>query len=323
MARSSRKNSSTFTQRLSGFATVPFKSWFAPENRRASIASSVVVGLSLAGLLAWGVPKLRHRLLERSLAQTAQAHNSNNGLHVVSYESLPAWFDETRQELVSSRVRSAVGDLSTIDQTRLSRARDAMLSTGWFEQIRQIRLADGGGFLVDATFHTPFAIIRHGDFDFLVTPEGRLMPMEWPAGHRPASPHYVALLGASSPAPAAVGERWSGADVAAGLELARAIASEAWYSKIAGIELSRVSSENALILVTNDGGRLIWGRAPDDRTVAEVPTETKLRTIDYLFRTTGRVDAGGGRIIDLRGDLVTVRADDAVTGAGVDATTQQ
>jgi hypothetical protein len=66
---------------------------------------------------------------------------------------------------------------------------------------------------------------------------------------------------------------------------------------------------------------LIWGRAPDDRSVAEVPTETKLRTIDYLFRTTGRVDAGGGRIIDLRGDLVTVRADDVAVGGGEETTT--
>ncbi len=316
MARSSRKNSSSFSQRIAGF-----KSIFAPENRNTSLATSIVVGVALAGLLAWGVPKLRSRLLERSLAQAERSDSVDSGMHVVSYETLPAWFDETRQQLVSSRVRSAVGDLSTIDQTRLSRARDAMLSTGWFQDIRQIRLADGGGFLVDASFHTPFAIIRHGEFDFLVTPEGRLMPMEWPAGHRPATPHYVALLGASSAAPAAVGERWSGADVAAGLELARAIASESWYSKIAGIELSRVASENALILVTNDGGRLIWGRAPDDRSVAEVPTETKLRTIDYLFRTTGRVDAGGGRIIDLRGDLVTVRADDVAVGGGEETTT--
>jgi len=316
MARSSRKNSSSFSQRIAGF-----KSIFALEHRNTSLATSIVVGVALAGLLAWGVPKLRSRLLERSLAQAERSDSVDSGMHVVSYETLPAWFDETRQQLVSSRVRSAVGDLSTIDQTRLSRARDAMLSTGWFEDIRQIRLADGGGFLVDASFHTPFAIIRHGEFDFLVTPEGRLMPMEWPAGHRPATPHYVALLGASSAAPAAVGERWSGADVAAGLELARAIASESWYSKIAGIELSRVASENALILVTNDGGRLIWGRAPDDRSVAEVPTETKLRTIDYLFRTTGRVDAGGGRIIDLRGDLVTVRADDVAVGGGEETTT--
>ena len=48
---------------------------------------------------------------------------------------------------------------------------------------------------------------------------------------------------------------------------------------------------------------------PGDRSVAEVPTETKLATLDYLYRSNGRIDVGGGRAIDLRGDLVTLRAD--------------
>ncbi|MFM7260401.1 MAG: hypothetical protein ACKO3W_07335 [bacterium] len=278
------------------------------EGSRLPLMTAIACSLGLIGLAAWGVPKLRERLRTQTIDAIAQAtDDSTHG--AVNYTELPAWFDEKRQSQVSSRVRSAVGDLSTIDQTRLSRAKDAILSTGWFEEIRQISLADGGGFLVDAKFLVPFAIVRHGEFDFLVTPEGRLMPMEWRAGHRPAQPHYVAILGATQPAPGAIGDRWQGADLAAGLELARAIASEAWFTQVAGIDLSRFSAENALVLVTQAGGHVVWGRAPDDRSVAEVPTETKLATLDYLFRSNGRIDAGGGRAIDLRGDLVTLRAD--------------
>lgn len=303
MARSSRKKTSTFADRFDSLRA----GILGDNGRFASIAAGVVL-VALVGLVWWGIPKLRHRLREQSMSTPSTA--------VVSYTALPAWFDDKRQSQVSARVLSAVGDLSSIDQTRLSRARDAMMSTGWFDVISQIRLADGGGFLVDATFLRPFAIVRHGEFDFLVTPEGRLMPMDWPAGHRPAAPHYVALLGASQPAPAAQGDIWPGADVAAGLELVRAISGEKWFSLVAGIELSHFTSEKSLILITRDGGRLIWGRAPDDRSVAEVPTETKLSTLTYLFHTSGRIDSGGGRILDLRGDLVTVRAEVAEGSVG-------
>ena len=132
----------------------------------------------------------------------------------------------------------------------------------------------------------------------------------------------MAILGASQPAPGAIGDRWQGADLAAGLELARTIASEAWFSQVAGIDLSRFASENALVLVTQAGGAVVWGRAPDDRSVSEVPTETKLATLDYLFRSNGRIDVGGGRAIDLRGDLVTLRAD-ARTAAADDGSTSE
>lgn len=298
MARSSRKKIFSLADRFDAL-----RARLMTSNEKIS---SIIAGIVLVALIAfvwWSVPRLHDRLRDQSIA-TIMPGNGR-----VSYAQCPTWFDETRQTQVSTRVANAVGELSTIDQTRLSRARDAMLSTGWFDEITQISLADGGGFLVEATFLRPFAIVRHGDFDFLVTPEGRLMPMDWPAGHRPASPHYVALLGATNSAPAATGDAWKGTDVAAGLELARAIASQEWFPLVSGIELSRYQSENALVLVTRDGGHVIWGRAPDDRSVAEVPTETKISTLDYLYRSTQRIDSGGGRTLDLRGDLVTVRAD--------------
>jgi hypothetical protein len=312
-----KKNSTSLSDR---FANLRARA--LGEESRLPLIAAIGFSLGLVGLAAWGVPKLRERLRTQTVDALASGTpvpgTTAESLGTVSYTELPAWFDEKRQSQVSARVRSAVGDLSTIDQTRLGRAKDAMLSTGWFSAIHQIRLADGGGFLVDAEFLVPFAIVRHGEFDFLVTPEGRLMPMEWPAGHRPAQPHYVAILGASQPAPGAIGDRWQGADLAAGLELARAIASEEWFQQVAGIDLTRFAGENALVLVTQSGGQIVWGRAPDDRSVAEVPTETKLATLDYLQRSNGRIDAGGGRVIDLRGDLVTLRAD-ARTAAASDA----
>ena len=138
-------------------------------------------------LVLWGVPKLKARLDDRTVAA--------RGSSEVEFDDAPAWFDAKRSAEVSERVAMAVGDGSVLDPNRLAKARAALLTTGWFRSVEQIRLADDGGFLVDATFVRPFAVVRHGEFDFLVDDAGRLLPMQWTAGHRPAEPHYIAIVG--------------------------------------------------------------------------------------------------------------------------------
>lgn len=296
MARNTRKNSSRLADRFDAL-----RSSLLSSGGRASTIAAVAVGILLSALIFWGVPKLRERLDARVMAGGGQTS--------VDYVSAPAWFDGKRRAEVSERVAMAVGDGSVLDPNRLAKARAALLTTGWFHSIEQVRLADDGGFLVEATFVRPFAVIRHGEFDYLVDEEARLLPMQWTAGHRPATPHYVAIVGTASPNRGDYGSPWPGADVAAGLELARLLQPKPWFGEVAAIDLSQYQSDQTLSLITRHNGRLVWGRAPNDRSVAEVTPDAKVRTLDYLYATQRRIDSGGGRTIDLRGDLVTVRAD--------------
>jgi len=296
MARNTRKNQSSLADRFDAL-----RSSLLSGGARASTIAAIAVGALLSALLFWGVPKLRERLDARVMAV--------GGTATVGYVAAPAWFDGKRRAEVSERVAMAVGDGSVLDPNRLAKARAALLTTGWFHSIEQVRLADDGGFLVEATFVRPFAVVRHGEFDYLVDDEARLLPMQWTAGHRPATPHYVAIVGTSAPNRGDYGSVWPGADVAAGIELARLLQPKPWFAEVAAIDLSQYQSERTLSLITRHNGRLIWGRAPTDRSVAEVTPDAKLRTLDYLYATERRIDSGGGRTIDLRGDLVTVRAD--------------
>lgn len=296
MARNTRKNPSSLADRFDAL-----RSSLLSGGARASTISAIAVGALLCALLFWGVPKLRERLDARVMAV--------GGAATVAYVAAPAWFDGKRRAEVSERVAMAVGDGSVLDPNRLAKARAALLTTGWFHSIEQVRLADDGGFLVEATFVRPFAVVRHGEFDYLVDDEARLLPMQWTAGHRPATPHYVAIVGTSAPNRGDYGSVWPGADVAAGIELARLLQPKPWFAEVAAIDLSQYQSERTLSLITRHNGRLMWGRAPTDRSVAEVTPDAKLRTLDYLYATERRIDSGGGRTIDLRGDLVTVRAD--------------
>lgn len=304
MAKNARKRS--FLSALSGKVANGLdglRGHFASGGNAVSNIAAMLVLAGCVALLWWGVPKLRTRLAERA---TVAAESFD-----LAFTNAPSWFDGLRRAEVRDRVRAAVGEGSLLDQRRLATAREALLATGWFRSVEQVRLADHGGFQIDATFVRPFAVVRHGTFDYLVDDEGRLLPMQWTAGHRPASPHYVALVGSGSLPTGGYGTQWPGADVAMGLELARLLAGRAWFPEVSAIDVTRAADARELVLVTRHDGRVLWGRAPSDRSVAEVTPDAKLRTLDYLYATERRIDNGQGRVIDLRGDLVTLRADAA------------
>lgn len=304
MARNARKR--PFLSALSGQIANGLdglRGLVAPGSNAASNIAAAGVLAACVALLWWGVPRLQTRLAERASVAAASFD--------LEFTNTPGWFDGLRHAEVRDRVLAAVGDGSPLDQRRLATAREALLSTGWFRSVEQVRLADHGGFLVDATFVRPFAVVRHGTFDYLVDDEGRLLPMQWTAGHRPASPHFVAVIGSASAPEGGYGTQWPGADVAMGLELARLFAGRAWFGEVSAIDVSRSTDARELVLVTRHNGRVLWGRAPNDRSVAEVTPDAKLRTLDYLYATERRIDSGQGRVIDLRGDLVTLRADAA------------
>lgn len=307
MARTNRRQPRPIASPLSRLVAA-IRTGFVAPSARTSVVGAVLTTIGIAAVVAWGVPHLRARIDERQVA--------SDGPPAIAYVDAPRWFDQIRRDRVAARVMQAVGESSTLDPHRLAKARDALMTTGWFDSIEQVRLADSGGFIVEARFVQPFAIVRHDRFDYLVDPSARVLPMEWPAGHRPAEPHYVTIVGASAPPPGENGVHWAGSDVAAGLELVKLIADRPWFGEVAGIDVSGHGASNQLVLVTSGNGRLVWGRSPGDRSAAEVPAETKLRTLDYLYASNRRIDNGSGRTIDLRGDLVTVRRNDlAAEGA--------
>lgn len=304
MARS-RSKTSSLADRFDAF-----RANAAAIGANASTVASICVLAAIVGMLWWGVPRLRDRMQQQAIAAGEP--------RTVAYTSAPPWLDPLRQSEISARVSQAVGPVSVLDPSRLTLARAALESTGWFESIEQVRLSDEGGFLVDATFVRPFAVIRHSDFDYLVDVDGRLLPMQWAAGHRPAAPHYVAIVGAAAMPSGDYGSVWPGSDVAGGLELAKFLAREPWFEQIAAIDVSSLPSRAEATLITTGGGRLLWGRLPTDRTAAEVPPETKLRSMAALLASTGRIDVGANRTIDLRGDVVTVLADPLQAQASTD-----
>lgn len=249
-------------------------------------------------LLAVGVPRLRAYLDARSMVPAAEI--------TVRFTKCPPWFDETRQLELRQAVANAVGDGSALDPSRIATAREVVAQSGWFRAIRQIELEGNGGFLVDAEFRNPFAVVLHGEREHLIDEQGCRLPLSWPLGHRPAQPHWISLVHATQPPPGEPGAAWPGRDIEAGIDLLKATWQRRWESQIAAIDLSRFESEG-LVLMTGTGGFIVWGLPPSVVSTAEPPAAAKLRNLDHLFASTGSIDNGSNRIIDLRTDVPSVR----------------
>ncbi len=248
----------------------------------------------LATAWALGTPKLE---------AYASAHQPDSDV-VVRLVDLPAW---VQPELASMLVETATRHIGTdpLDRADLVNAREALLTTGWFVSVDQVRRV--GTQLVDvtATLAEPCAVIRDRmrPRDHLVDARGRLLPRTYAPGERSG---YIGLTGAQYAAPTHSGMTWPGADVAAGLEVLALIRDKPWLDQIVRIDLTRHRKDGSIRLVTDRDCTIIWGRAPGDEAGSDVPALQKLSYLDYHHEQYGHIDRGLEEL-DITGDVVVGR----------------
>jgi hypothetical protein len=180
-------------------------------------------------------------------------------------------------------------------------------TTGWVEQVQEVRRAAGGVIEVHSRWRAPMAVVRQGGRDHLVTEDGRLMRYAWPAGGSP----LPAIIGADRMTPAGsvlVGSRWPDAPVLAGVELLALLHRELrddpllgprGFDQVTAVDIGEHDSRQRLTIVTDRGSRIVWGRAPGDSVPDPVSTAQKLRKLEYLRRHPDyehRIDAGQARL---------------------------
>jgi hypothetical protein len=252
-----------------------------------------------AGLLvvAWalGVPRLEAYASDRQALGPVEVRLLN----------APPWMSG---DLKASLILTAeeVIDPDPRNRQGLVVAREALLATGWFDEIPQVRRVNRELVEIDARFAHPFAVVRDpdGTADFLVDPRGKLLPRAFPAGR---AEHFTAIVGVGFNRPAGPGQVWQGTDVAAALDILQLISRRPWRGQVAEIDMSSYLDRDAIRLVTDRGCVILWGRAPGEERGGEVSAEQKLSYLDYHQEHYGHIDRGFLQEIDITGDVVIGR----------------
>lgn len=254
--------------------------------------TATLIGAALA--LGMGVPVLRADALKRA----------PEGPITVTFSDRPVWMTDGEIGPIADLVAEQIAG-SPMDRAGLERAREALTSTGWFEEIRQVRRSGADQVLVEGDWAVPFAVVREGGYDHLVDMRGRLLPRCYRPGTAPRG--LLHIEGAHQPRPQAYGTPWPGEDMSAAMSLARLVADAPWRAQIAWIDLADTRQDGCLRLKTTRGCTVKWGRAPGREGAAEVPSKQKLEYLGWLHDHYGRIDAGCEDQLDLLTDYVGSR----------------
>lgn len=268
-------------------------SW--PSALRVSKAAVWVVAAG-GFVVAWvlGVPRLEAYAVDHQRPGPAE----------VRLGEVPQWVEPELETMLARTAARSIGP-DPLQRGDLVTAREALLSTGWFTSVDQVRRVGHRTVEVNATFAEPFAVIRDiaGRRDHLVDTQGRLMPRAFAAGGQKG---YVAITGTTYDRPARAGMMWAGTDITAALELLALIVHQPWRSQVDRIDVTRHRQDGSLLLITDRGCTITWGRAPGEEAGGDVPARQKLGYLDYHYQHTGHIDRGLVEL-DITGDVVVGR----------------
>ena len=248
----------------------------------------------MALALGMGVPILQREAAARKSDVAFQ----------VEFSSRPAWMSEADLTPLADVVAERLNG-SPMDRAGLTEARDALMQTGWFSEIKQVKRSGMSEVSVDAVWTIPFAVVREGGYDHLIDIDGKILPRCYRAGTAPTS--MIRIENASFGRPASFGDEWAGKDMRGAVALARLIDDHPWRAQIACIDLDRTKEDACLRIKTNRGCTIKWGRAPGSESAAEVPSRQKIEYLQWLFDHYGRIDAGCDDEMNLLSDYVGIR----------------
>ena len=153
--------------------------------------------------------------------------------------------------------------------------------TGWVSRIDAINRLDEGVIEIDARWRSPGAVVREEAHDYLIATDGRRLKASWRADFSP----FPVIRGAKEAKPLAVVP-----------------------DQIRGIDVSQFPRFRRLIIMTDAGNRIIWGRMPSDPVPDAISTEGKMRQLGYLRQHPDfgrRIDAGR-KLIDVSSGPILV-----------------
>jgi hypothetical protein len=300
MLRRSRNNKSSASSRA---AKKPRKAptrapidWSA-LNRAVFVILSLAMVVGLAAGWVYGLPRLQSRV---SAQAVSQVNGTEAAPMVVRFVDLPPWFKpRLRQDLADLVRRHVTRD--PLAQHELASARAALLTTGWFEAVAQVRRVGVNEIEVHGTVVDPFAFIQDKDGYHLVDRLGRLLPHR--DANRPANMPVIA--GVRFPRPSRPMASWDGGDVAAGLAVLRLIESRPWRGQVSVVDVGHYLSQQNLRLVTDRQTIIHWGRAPGEERTIEVPAAQKLAYLDHHFDRFKHIDRGFPSELDIRGAVAS------------------
>lgn len=297
----------------SGKARKPMDPARAAMLRRVGIhAGAVVIVLAACGV---GFAAMRRHVEQRLVFPSKPP--------AVVLKQRPAWMSDFVAQQVATQVAPR-GAHSAFDHTMLVEITRMLKTNPWIMKVRGVRRVYGKGpgdtLDIDCDFRTPAALVRTADDAYiLIDRNGVRLPEKYAVKDVPAvvetpdgRTNILIIEGVARPAPKGAGQKWTGDDLRAGLEMAALLLDPA--NKPFTHEIRKISVENFdgrhhpreahLVLFTKYGTEIRWGHPPSVPGF-EIEPGRKLDYLRRVYQEYRRVDGNQPYGIDIRYDKIT------------------
>ncbi len=236
--------------------------------------------LTIVGVIAvlagarWGLGRME--MTARGLPQC----NPTPRLQIVD---MPDW---AMKEGWTPRLASAVSldpADNWLDDRLAERIAERFRQSGWVKDVCWVRKYADGSIRVKCDFRRPLGMVKAKEGYIPVDVEGYRLPEVYDR----LSPGWIVIEGVNA-APPAVGQKWEGGDLRAGIRLTAMLFDQPWANRISAIDVSnyqgrRDRARHHIVLATQQGTRIRWGSAPGEEIEEPTPAE-KIRNIEQQLR---------------------------------------
>ena len=261
------------------------------------LVAQLLLVIILLGSATFGLQQLK-QYVERNIAISSDPL-------IVVIKDRPEWMsDNVVQEIAN--VARPKGAHSAFDRQMLQDTRTALEADPWIAHVNEVRRAytnqPGDTLELDCDFRVPAAWVHWGQYYWLVDRNACKLPEQYSAAKMPREVlgadgriNLHIIDGVRTPPPEA-GQKWDGADLAAGLEMAEVLFDRSFTEEIVKIDVANFGgreNRNAsqIALMTRYGTNVLWGRAPSDADAfLEIRPERKLQELKDVYEKFGRVD---------------------------------
>jgi hypothetical protein len=317
MAKEAKKKSGGESKKA---AAIPLKGDARPPRPSIKAFVKAVVLLAFVGSCAYGYLRTRDYVAKDLSAHAVPPK--------VVIRQRPTWMSDA---LANKILRVAAPDVahSAFDHQLLvntaSLLRNHPDSAPWVKSVTSVRRIygerPGDTMEIDCEFRSPVALVKWDAYYWLIDGDGILLPEQYtPADLRKVmyDGNHLSLriIEGVMSAPPESGQKWQGADIAAGIDMIKLL-----YGKGYADEVERINAANfggrqdpreaQLVLITRYQTQVRWGRPVNAKDYfVEVSPAQKLDYMARLVQQFGRVDAKHSAV-DLRFDRVTYPSADA------------
>ncbi|MBO6512736.1 MAG: hypothetical protein JJ974_02075 [Phycisphaerales bacterium] len=219
-------------------------------------------------------------------------------------ESGYIWMPISERARINNKLAPALQGSDTLSWHPLYQASRALADTGWVNGDPVARWTDDGSIIIDADWRVPAAVVRDNGRDYLIDFNANVLPLDY----APDQSNQFVIHNPALPNPG-TGNQWDEPEIRDALKLLAQLRANDLLAQVEGIDLGTNREHGILQIITNGGGRIMFGGGPGRSRPAEMPSEVKIERLVALQTKTGRIDAGAV-LLDVRGQDITMKRHD-------------